>query len=63
MRISTTDKEWIERKIAQFEDTAAFAEKMDVGTAKPETVKSVLTDMVRIVRDYCADLGKEAANE
>lgn len=59
MRISTTDKEWIARKISQFEDTALFADTMDVSTAKPETIKSVLTDLVRIVRDYCVDLGKE----
>lgn len=61
MRISVTDKAWVDRKIAQFEDTAAFADSMDVSSASPETIKSVITDLVRIVRDYCADLGREEA--
>lgn len=61
MRISVTDKAWVDKKIAQFEDTAAFADSMDVSSASPETIKSVITDLVRIVRDYCADLGREEA--
>lgn len=61
MRISVTDKAWVDRKIAQFQDTAAFAESLDPSQAQPDTVKSVITDLVRIVRDYCADLGREEA--
>lgn len=58
MRISVTDKAWVDRKIAQFQDTAEFAEALDPAQAQPDTVKSVITDLVRIVRDYCADLEK-----
>lgn len=61
MRISVTDKAWKDRKVSQFEDTAAFADSMDVSSASPETIKSVITDLVRIVRDYCADLEKVGA--
>ena len=61
MRISVTDKAWVDKKVAQFEDTAAFAEALDPAQAQPDTVKSVITDLVRIVRDYCADLGREEA--
>ena len=56
MKISVTDKNWVEKKISQFSETAEFAEKMDVSSASPETVKSVMTDLIRIVRDYCTDL-------
>ena len=58
MRISVTDKAWIDKKVAQFQDTAEFAESLDPSQAQPDTVKSVITDLVRIVRDYCADLEK-----
>ncbi|MBR6984639.1 MAG: hypothetical protein IKH75_14160 [Ruminococcus sp.] len=51
MRISVTDKAWVDRKIAQFQDTAEFAEALDPAQAQPDTVKSVITDLVRIVRD------------
>ena len=56
MKISVTDKSWVDKKIAQFTETAEFAENMDVASASPETVKSVMTDLIRIVRDYCDDL-------
>ena len=56
MKISVTDKSWVDKKIVQFSETAEFAENMDVASASPETVKSVMTDLIRIVRDYCADL-------
>ena len=56
MKISVTDKSWVDKKISQFTETAEFAENMDVASASPETVKSVMTDLIRIVRDYCADL-------
>ena len=56
MKISITDKNWVEKKVSQFRDTADFAEHMDVASASPDTVKSVMTDLIRIVRDYCTDL-------
>ena len=61
MRISVTDKAWVDKKVAQFQDIAEFAEALDPSQAQPDTVKSVITDLVRIVRDYCADLGREEA--
>lgn len=56
MKINVTDKSWIERKVGQFESTAEFADSMDVEGASPETIRSVLTDLTRIVRDYIDDL-------
>lgn len=58
MKINTTDKTWIERKVGQFESTAEFADSMDIEGASPETIRSVLTDLTRIVRDYIDDLKK-----
>lgn len=56
MKISVTDKSWVDKKVKQFLETAEFAEGMDVASASPDTVKSVMTDLIRIVRDYCIDL-------
>ena len=56
MKISVTDRKWVDNKIKQFKETAAFADEMDVSSASAETVKSVITDLTRIVYDYCSDL-------
>lgn len=58
MIINLTDKNYKANKIKQYLVTAEFAEKMEVSSASSETVKSVITDLVRIVRDYCVDLEK-----
>lgn len=56
MKISVTDRKWVDNKVKQFRETAAFADDMDVSAASAETIKSVITDLTRIVYDYCSDL-------
>ena len=63
MKISVTDRKWVDNKIRQFTETAKFADAMDVSAATPETIKSVITDLTRIVYDYCSDLEKVNAKK
>lgn len=58
MIVNLTNKNYKANKIKQYRETAEFARKMDVTSASPETLEAVITDLVRIVEDYCVDLEK-----